>query len=504
MIVFVHLILGATLGLSHALLCAMDILLALVATGAARVPHDLRTALSWFPLDADFESIACCPNPECCKLHFPDNHNRLPERCDAEFGAWKCNWTVTKKYVSRGQEHFRPIRSFHCQSVTSWVGKLLARPGMEEKMEEYVDDAVSLKERKVFGDIWHTTFLRTFEWAFGTQRGDKPGFASTQRGDLRLLFSLAIDWFTAHGGKQAGKKWSIGAIYLVCHNLPLDIRFRPENVCLIGIIPGRTKPLGYAINWFLRRLVDELVPFYEFGVWFTQTCRFPRGRTVWAALGPIVCDLDAARGVAGLGSIAHTLFCSLCRAKRDQMADFETQFELRCGTPENHFQPWVDLMKLWDDATSSERIKIWKEHGIRWTEFARLRYWNPFQFLVIDPMHNLFLGLFRRHFRFIWRMDVDTSGWGDAVRLDPGQLAHAKEVFSDKDCTLNQLKALAGHALQGLAYICETFPEDVLKAKKPVLAQALLDWVRNVTAKRTGTNGFTEKGRYEQRRPAPG
>ncbi|EJD50000.1 hypothetical protein AURDEDRAFT_58836, partial [Auricularia subglabra TFB-10046 SS5] len=144
-----------------------------------------------------------------------------------------------------------------------------------------------------FGDIWQPAFLRNFDWAVSspaTIRLPTKGFIS-HGSELRLLFSLAIDWFTAHGGKQAGKKWSIGAIYLVCQNLPLDIRFKAENVCLVGIIPGRTKPLGHAINQFLRLLVDEFVVFYETGVWYSRTVKHQAGRLVWAAIGPVVCDL---------------------------------------------------------------------------------------------------------------------------------------------------------------------------------------------------------------------
>ncbi|EJD33646.1 hypothetical protein AURDEDRAFT_76841, partial [Auricularia subglabra TFB-10046 SS5] len=292
-------------------------------------------------------------------------------------------------------------------------------------METYVRSAspgstsASLRDTSVLGDIWHSGFLHGFQWAHGSARNIPRGFVSTSDGELRLLFSLAIDWFTAHGGKQAGKKWSIGAIYLVCQNLPLEIRFRAENVCLVGIIPGRTKPLGSAVNWFLRRVVDEFVTFYERGVWYTQTFKFESGRLVRAAIGPVVCDLDAARGIAGLGSVSHTLFCSLCSATKHQMADFDGTFTPRCGSIRVGFPLWTFVMNLWTSAVSmDDQATLWKTYAIRWTELARLRYWNPFQFLVIDTMHCLFLGLFRRHFRFIWRMDVDTCGWGDEERLD--------------------------------------------------------------------------------------
>lgn len=39
--------------------------------------------------------------------------------------------------------------------------------------------------------------------------------------------------------------------------------------------------------------------------------------------------------------------------------------------------------------------------GLRWSGLLRLPYYNPTRFLVVDPMHNLFLGLIKEHFQGI-------------------------------------------------------------------------------------------------------
>ena len=64
---------------------------------------------------------------------------------------------------------------------------------------------------------------------------------------------LNIDWF------QSCKhvEYSVGAIYLTFMNLPRRLRFRQENVLLIGLIPGPREPKG-DINAFLASLVKEL------------------------------------------------------------------------------------------------------------------------------------------------------------------------------------------------------------------------------------------------------
>src|ERR1051325_9500163 len=43
-----------------------------------------------------------------------------------------------------------------------------------------------------------------------------------------------------------------------------------------------------------------------------------------------------------------------------------------------------------------------KETGVRWSEFLRLPYFDPIRFLIIDPMHCLFLGIARWIVKRIW------------------------------------------------------------------------------------------------------
>ena len=54
----------------------------------------------------------------------------------------------------------------------------------------------------------------------------------------------------------------MGVIYLVFVNLSREIRFRKENVIIIGVIPGPKEPKGN-INFFLKPLVDELLDLWN-------------------------------------------------------------------------------------------------------------------------------------------------------------------------------------------------------------------------------------------------
>jgi hypothetical protein len=57
----------------------------------------------------------------------------------------------------------------------------------------------------------------------------------------------------------------------------------------------------------------------------------------------------------------------------------------------------------------ASRDKIFKQHGVRWSELLRLPYWDPTRFIVIDGMHNLFLGLVQHHFRDLIMIDKQAN-----------------------------------------------------------------------------------------------
>ncbi|KAG5324758.1 hypothetical protein C0989_011767, partial [Termitomyces sp. Mn162] len=47
--------------------------------------------------------------------------------------------------------------------------------------------------------------------------------------------------------------------------------------------------------------------------------------------------------------------------------------------------------------------------GLRWTELLRLPYYKASTYLVVDVMHNLFLGLIKEHFQNILGYDPDNK-----------------------------------------------------------------------------------------------
>ncbi|TFK82784.1 hypothetical protein K466DRAFT_448463, partial [Polyporus arcularius HHB13444] len=171
-------------------------------------------------------------------------------------------------------------------------------------------------------------------------------------------------------------------------NLPPAIRYAPENIYLAGIIPGPREPRLEELNRLLTPLVDELLTLWTRGLYLTRTSLRWMGRMVRVALIPLVCDLPALRKAAGFGGHQATYFCSFCPLPRKEMRNLDRESWPRPRTWEEH----VTLAEEWRDGTEAEREKVFKAHGLRWSELLRLPYWDPTRFAVLDVMHNLFLG----------------------------------------------------------------------------------------------------------------
>ncbi|KAG1893136.1 uncharacterized protein F5891DRAFT_963419 [Suillus fuscotomentosus] len=164
---------------------------------------------------------------------------------------------------------------------------------------------------------------------------------------------------------------------------------------LVGIIPGPREPALEEINHFFRPVVDFFLPSWKDGIWFTKTINHTAGRLSRSVIAVAVNDLPAARKLAGRAGPTTNQMCRLCWLLKSDITDFDCK-KWRRHTLEEH----KAAAEEWVNAESKvECDKIFKQHGVRWSELLRLPYWDPMRFIVIDGMHNLFLGLVQHHFR---------------------------------------------------------------------------------------------------------
>src|SRR5437868_525269 len=88
--------------------------------------------------------------------------------------------------------------------------------------------------------------------------------------------------------------YSTGVIYAVICNLPRDIRFKPENIFILGILPGPNEVGLHKINHYLLPIITELESLWK-GLTLNRTNKCPNGKDIKAALIIASCDIPAAR-----------------------------------------------------------------------------------------------------------------------------------------------------------------------------------------------------------------
>lgn len=54
-------------------------------------------------------------------------------------------------------------------------------------------------------------------------------------------------------------KADLDMIVMACLNIPSKLRYKPENLYLVGIIPGPDEPALERLNHYMRPLVSDLL-----------------------------------------------------------------------------------------------------------------------------------------------------------------------------------------------------------------------------------------------------
>ena len=204
---------------------------------------------------------------------------------------------------------------------------------------------------------------------------------------------LNVDFFQPYKHIQ----YSLGAIYLTVLNLPRDMRHKQENVILVGLIPGPHEP-SHDLNSYLEPLVQDLLRLWK---GLSLTVKDLNGQyLVRCALLCVSCDLPAGRKVCGFLGHGARLGCSRC------LKEFSGQvgsmnyagFERQSWKGRSRLAHKQEALRTLDARSPAERAKLESKHGCRYSSLLQLPYFDPSRMLVIDPMHNLFLGSAKHFF----------------------------------------------------------------------------------------------------------
>lgn len=391
------------------------------------IPLDPGTCSTQFHLDPVTHPYLCCTSCGCLHPYSPSDRpssEEQPPRCSFQSTPQSrpCGEPLWKqREIGENYMVYVPIRRYLHQDMKSWVGRLLSRTGMEELLDKYPQGPPADPDAPV-DDIWQSRVLLHLQDSTG-----RPFFPS-QNGEGRLIFGLAVDSFNPFHNKQAKQKVSSTGIWLVLLNLPVHLRYLPENMCLVGVLPGPNKPSLDELNHSLKLVVQDLLQFWE-GVFFTRTPNHPQGRMYQGMLVPLIGDMLGARQVIGIpvAPTAH-YFCTFCDLDFDDIDVLERE-----EWPAKSLNDIRYFSQLWKDAPSElDRRKIFEAFGLRWTALLDLPYWDPVLYTAIDSMHALDLGLFQHHIRELFGIDLGAEG-GDGSRVSqpPSATKVPKEIKDD-------------------------------------------------------------------------
>ena len=181
---------------------------------------------------------------------------------------------------------------------------------------------------------------------------------------------------------------------MVIQNLPWTVRFKPENIIIVGTIPGPHEP-KLTINTYLKPMVDELLTLWN-GVQIENGKSIFGSRTVRVALCCMSSDIPATRKLCGFYGFKAKYGCSKCLKQFptnsfSECTDY-SGFQRHLWSPRDITIHRVKAFEARNANLAAARSQIEREIGVRYSELLRLPYLDIVRCHLVDPMHNLFLG----------------------------------------------------------------------------------------------------------------
>eukprot|EP00112_Aurelia_sp_Birch-Aquarium-sp1_P009705 Seg2112.2 transcript_id=Seg2112.2/GoldUCD/mRNA.D3Y31 product="hypothetical protein" protein_id=Seg2112.2/GoldUCD/D3Y31 len=353
----------------------------------------------------------CLQSRLCDYVPFPNHpQQRFREPCGA--GLMK---TVVSADGKR--QVLYPKKVYCYQSLKTSIQRLLEREDIrsslmqpKETHEDALYDVYDGKVWKSMKDIHGNLYSR--DWR-----------------NLSVMFN--IDWFQPFDGSEH----SLGAMYMVLLNLPREMRFKKENMLLVGLIPGPKEPVRH-VNTYLRPLVNELLSFWK-GVYLSSN---NESALYCLALVCISSDLPATRKCCGFLSYSAQKGCSKCW-KQFPREGFGTKpdysgFDFGAWIARNGEEHKRLAEETQEAQTKTQQTNLESASGVRYSEFFKLPYFDPIEFHVVDPMHNLLLGT-AKHIFGVW---IEKGILSDKDIDDIDKLSNEMGKMSEQGRTTKSLK----------------------------------------------------------------
>lgn len=213
---------------------------------------------------------------------------------------------------------------------------------------------------------------------------------------------MNVDWFQPFSHLQ----YSVGAIYMTIQNLPRHLRYKEDNIILVGLIPGPSEP-SLTINSYLTPLVQELKAAWETGFTVqTSSCSYI---TIRLALTCVSCDMPASRKVCGFLGHNAQLGCNKCLKKFPSpsrgVVDY-SGFNRAEFIGRNVISHRENCRRILNECTKTKIRRKEAKFGVRYSVLLQLPYFDPVRYTVIDIMHNMLLGTGKHMFKVWLKLEI--------------------------------------------------------------------------------------------------
>jgi hypothetical protein len=315
------------------------------------------------------------------------------EHCGRLYDREQCEIVVGKDKVTRSRvcckkpllqrntpnsSVWTPVLTYPCVDVETALSTILCRQGVDEQLDHWKRRSLP---KGTYGDLYEGDVWGEFQkWK------DTP-FLS--RSGIALM--LNMDGFQPFKRRQ----YSVQGIYLAIMNLPRHLRYRRENMILVGLVPGGKEKIP--LDHFIERLAIQLNELW------VQTSVVLKRRV---ALLAIACDVPAGRKLCGFMSHSSPRGCSRCDCL------YETEASAKGGPPNIRWDKPINSDegefsyrtraehkihgKEWRSSkTKVQQNDVGKNTGYKWSHFLLLEYFDPSRMTVLDPLHNVWEGLFK-------------------------------------------------------------------------------------------------------------
>jgi len=180
---------------------------------------------------------------------------------------------------------------------------MFCRPEFEKSLRHWANRS---NLDNILSDIYNGRIWKEFK---DTNNDDSLNFFRNEVAGSHLGLMLNVDWFQPFNGTNH----SIRAIYAVICNLLHNIRFKRENLLLLGMLPDLNEVSLHKINHYLASIVNELTSLWE-GIILNRTYEHQLGKTICAALIMVSCDIPAARKICD--HVSALVSCHRCQKRQ--------------------------------------------------------------------------------------------------------------------------------------------------------------------------------------------